>query len=100
MTETHACESSPPRRWVRPGAVVLLVLTVALASLVVDISYGLALEYGDTAAPDGRIAARSLRDWGMGVALVVGLAGWVVVAATRSGVAWPIRQPLSASVPR
>jgi hypothetical protein len=84
MTETHARESSPPRRRVRPGAVVLLVLTVALASLVVDISYGLALEYGDTAAPDGRIAARSLRDWGMGVGLVVGLAGWVVVAARRS----------------
>ena len=49
-----------------------------------DISYGLALEYGDTAAPDARIAARSLRDWGIGVGLVVGLAGWVVVAARRS----------------
>ena len=69
--------SAPPRRRVRPAAVVLLVLTVALASLVVDISYGLALEYGDTAAADVRIAAQALRDWGIGVVLVVGCAGCV-----------------------
>jgi hypothetical protein len=84
MTETQARESSPQRRRVRPGAVVLLVLATALAPLVVTISYGLALEYGDTAAPEARIAAQSFRDWGIGVALVTGLAGWVVVAARRS----------------
>ena len=63
---------------------MLLVLTVALASLVITVSYGLALEYGDTAATDARIAAQSLRDWGIGVVLVVGFAGWVIAAARRS----------------
>lgn len=84
MTETPVPESAPLRRRVRPGVVVLLVLTVALASLVVVISYGLALEYGDTAATDGRIASQSLRDWGIGVVLVVGFACWVIAAARRS----------------
>ncbi len=84
MTETIAPESAPVRRRIRPGAVILLVLTVALASLLVYISYGLALEYGDTAATDARIAVQSLRDWGIGVALVVGVAAWVMAAARRS----------------
>lgn len=76
--------SAPPRRRVRPAAVVLLVLAVALASLVVTISYGLALEYGDTAAADTRIAAQAFRDWGIGVVLVVGCAGCAMAAARRS----------------
>ncbi len=84
MTETSAPESVPPLRRVRSGAVVLLVLTVALAFLVVNVAYGLALEYGDTAATNARIAARSLRDWGIGIVLVVGFAGWVIAAARRS----------------
>lgn len=84
MTETPAPESVPLLRQVRPGAVVLLVLTVALAYLVVSISYGLALEYGDTAATHARIAAQSLRDWGIGIVLVVAFAGWAVAAARRS----------------
>ncbi len=84
MTQTTAPESVPPRRRVRPGAVVLLVLTAAVAFLVVNISYGLALEYGDTAATDARIAAQSFRDWGIGIVLVVGLAGWAVAVARRS----------------
>ena len=84
MTETPAPESVPLLRQVRPGAVVLLVLTVALAYLVVSISYGLAREYGDTAATHARIAAQSLRDWGIGIVLVVGFSGWVVATARRS----------------
>jgi hypothetical protein len=84
MTETTAPERVAPRRRVRPGAVVLLVLTAALAFLVVSISYGLAREYGDTATTDARIAAQSFRDWGIGIVLVVGLAGWVIAAARRS----------------
>lgn len=84
MTETPAPESVPLLRQVRPGAVVLLVLTVALAYLMVSISYGLALEYGDTAATHARIAAQSLRDWGIGIVLVVAFAGWAVAAARRS----------------
>src|SRR3954468_1199270 len=84
MTDSPDLESAPPRRRLRPGAVVLLVLTVALASLVVDISYGLALEYGETAASDVGIAARSLRDWGIGLLLVAGLAGWTMSAARGS----------------
>ena len=85
MTETPVPESDPRFRQVRRGAVVLLVLTVALACLVVNISYGLAREYGDTAATDARIAGQSLRDWGIGIVLVVGFAGAVFAAARRSG---------------
>ena len=55
-TMTTASGSFPPSRRVRAGAVVLLVRTAGLAFLVVNISYGLALEYGDTAASDARIA--------------------------------------------
>ena len=84
MTKTPAPESAPLRRRVRPAAVVLLLLTIVLAVLVVDISYGLALEYGDTDAPGARIALQSLRDWGIGIVLVVGFASWVVAAARRS----------------
>lgn len=84
MTETSAPESVPLLRQVRPGAVVLLVLTVALAYLMVSISYGLALEYGDTEATHARIAAQSLRDWGIGIVLVVAFAGGAVAAARRS----------------
>ena len=84
MTETWVPESVPLRRRVRLVAVLLVVVTVALASLVMTVSYGLALEYGDTAATDARIAAQSLRDWGIGVVVVVGFAGWVIAAARRS----------------
>lgn len=84
MTETSAPESVLSLRRVRSGAVVALVLTAALAFLVVNVSYGLALEYGDTAATDARIAARSLSDWGIGIVLVVGCACWVLAAARRS----------------
>lgn len=84
MTQTIASESVTSSRRVRPGAVALLVLTAGLAFLVVNISYGLALEYGDTAASDAGIAARSLTDWGIGIALVVGSAGCTVAAARRS----------------
>ena len=84
MTKTRAPESAPLRRRVRPVAVVLLLLTIALAGLVVVISYGLALEYGDTGATGARIASQSLHDWGIGIVLVVGLAGWVVAAARGS----------------
>jgi hypothetical protein len=77
-------ESTPLGRRVRPGAVVLVVFTVALAFLVVDVSYGLAREYGDTAATDARTAIQALRDWGIGIVLVIGLAGWVAAAARRS----------------
>src|SRR5512139_773396 len=84
MTEIPGPESVPYFRQVRPWAVVLLVLTVALACLVVNISYGLALEYGDTAATDARIAAESLRDWGIGILLVIGSAGAVFAATRRS----------------
>jgi hypothetical protein len=84
MTQSTAPGSNPPRRRVRPGAVVLLALTAALAFLVVNVSYGVALEYGDTAAADARIAARSFRDWGGGIVLVIGFAGWVVAAGRRS----------------
>jgi hypothetical protein len=84
MTETSAPESVPPRRRVRLGALVLLVLTAALALLVVSIAYGLAREYGDTAATDSHIAAQSFRDWGIGIVLVVALAGWAAAGARRS----------------
>lgn len=84
MTETPAPESVPRCRQVRPWAVVLLMLTVALACLVVNISYGLALEYGDTAETDAHIAAQSLRDWGIGILLVIGSAVAVFAAARRS----------------
>ncbi|MGH8894431.1 MAG: hypothetical protein ACRDWY_14175 [Actinomycetes bacterium] len=84
MTERTAAESVPPRRRVRPSAVILLVLTAALAFLVMNVSYGLALEYGDTAATDARIVAQSFRDWGIGIVLVVGLSAWAIAAARRS----------------
>lgn len=85
MAETLTTESTSLRRGrVRRGVVVLLVLTVALASLVVDISYGLAREYGDTAATDASIALLSLRYVGAGVVLVLALGGWVIAAARRS----------------
>ncbi len=84
MSKTSVAESVPLLRRVRPGAVVLLVVTVALAFLVVNISYGLAREYGDTAATGARIAAQSLRDWGIGILLVVGFAGAVLAATRRS----------------
>lgn len=84
MTETPLAEPVPQLRHVPPGPVVLLVLTVALGFLVVTISYGLAREYGDTAATDARIAARSLRDWGIGVLLVAGFAAAAFVTARRS----------------
>lgn len=84
MTEIRVSEPARLRCRVRPGAVVLLVFTVALAFLVVVVSYGLAREYGDTAATDAHIASQSLRDWGIGVVMVVGFAGWVAAAARRS----------------
>jgi hypothetical protein len=84
MTETSTPESMSPRPPVSPGALVLLALTAALAFLVVSVSYGLAREYGDTSATDARVAAQSFRDWGIGIVLVVGLAGWAVTAARRS----------------
>ena len=80
---TPRTESDSQSRQLRPGAVVLLVLTVALGVLVVTVSYGLAREYGDTAASDARIAAQSLRDWGIGVLLVVGFGGAAFAAARR-----------------
>lgn len=84
MTDISVSAAVPPLRRVRPGAVVLVVLTVVLAFLVVTISYGLAREYGDTAATDASIAARSFRDWGVGIVLVVGFAAWAAAAARRS----------------
>lgn len=84
MTETTAPESVRPRRRVLPGAVVLLVLTAVLAFFMVSISYGLALEYGDTAATDARIAGEAFREWGVGIVLVVGLSAWAIAAARRS----------------
>jgi hypothetical protein len=84
MTEFPVPGPVPSRRGVRRGAVVLLVLNAALAAVMVSISYGLTLEYGDTAATDGRIAAQAFRDAGVGIALAVGFAGWAVAAARRS----------------
>lgn len=84
MNESDAPVSVPPRHRVRPAAVILLMVTAALALLVVSVSYGLALEYGETAATDARIAVQSLRDWGIGIVLVVGLAGGTVLVARRS----------------
>src|SRR4051812_14143339 len=83
MTDSPHLQSAPRRR-PRPVSGGLLVVTVALASLLVDLSYGLALEYGDTAASDGGIAARSPRDWGLGLVLVAGLAGWTMSEARGS----------------
>lgn len=57
MTETRVSEPARLRRRVRPGAVALVVFTVALAFLVVVVSYGLAREHGDTAATDAHIAS-------------------------------------------
>ena len=54
MTEISVPESVRLRRGA-PGAVVLQVLTVALASLVMTVSYGLAFEYGNTASTTGMV---------------------------------------------
>lgn len=66
----------PPQ--LRAGAFVALAFTLVLAFLVVSISYGIAREYGDTAADDSAVAGRALRDWGFGIVLVAGLAALVV----------------------
>jgi len=76
--------SFPPHPRVRPVAVVLLMVSAVLALLVVIVSYGLALEYADTAATAAHIGAQSFQDWGFGVVIVVGLAGGAVFAASRS----------------
>ena len=77
-------DSVPPPPRVRLWAALLLVLSAGVAWLVVTVSYGLALEYGDIAATQMDIAAKSFRDWGFGIVVVVGLAGGAVVAARRS----------------
>lgn len=85
MAESAAgSDSVPPRPRLRPGAVVLLLASAGLALLVVTVSYGLALEYADTAATAAHIAAESFRDWGLGVVIVVGLAGGAAIAARQS----------------
>lgn len=84
MEELTAAGPVPPRHRVRPASVVLLVLAAALAFVVVNVSYGLSLEYGDTAATEARTAVRSWRDWAIGIVLVVGAAGAAVASARRS----------------
>lgn len=84
MTETDVLKPAPPRRRLSLWALVLLALAMGAAALLVTISYGLALEYGDTGAPDGTIALQSYRDWGIGVALVAGLSAAAAAVARRS----------------
>ena len=72
----------PPQ--LRAGAFIALAFTLLLAFLVVSISYGMAREYGDTTADDTAVAGRALRDWGVGVVLVAGLAALVVGLGRRS----------------
>jgi hypothetical protein len=68
----------------RAGAVLALAFTLVLAFLVVSVSYAIAREYGDTAADDAVVARRALRDWGVGIVLVAGLAALVVGLGRRS----------------
>lgn len=84
MTENNDAAPVPPHRRVRPAAVMLLLATATLASLVVSVSYGLALEYGDTTATAAQATARSFRDWGLGILLVTGLSAWAIAAARGS----------------
>ena len=67
---TPAPASPEPRR-LRAAPVVSLAVTLVLAGLVVSISYGFAREYGDTSAGDAAVAGRALRDWAVGVVLVL-----------------------------
>ncbi len=91
MTSTTPGTASPPPASsgdapapLRAGAVLALAFTLVLAFLVVSISYGFAREYGDTAADDVVVGGRALRDWGVGVVLVAGLALLVVALGRRS----------------
>lgn len=74
----------PPRDRVRPWAIALLTLTLALAFLVLWFCYGLSLDDGDTTATDARTALRSLGNWAFGIVLVVQSAAGCVAVAQRS----------------
>lgn len=80
--ETPGPADAPLR--LRAGAFVALAFTLLLAFLVVSISYGIAREYGDTAADDAAVAGRALRDWALGIVLVAGPAVLVVGLARGS----------------
>lgn len=84
MTETTASDSRTLPRRLRPAAVILLALATASTVLLVTISHSLYLEYGDTSATDMQLAARSLRDWAIGIILVVALSASAIAVARGS----------------
>jgi hypothetical protein len=80
-TESQPTQVHPRVRW---DAIAQLVLAAAGAGLAITVSYGLNAEYADTADSDAGIAARSFRDWWIGLVIVFGFASGAVATARRS----------------
>jgi len=67
------------------SAIGLLALAVLLGGFTVLVAYGLATEYGDTAAPRAQVASRALHDWWFAFVVVGAVAAGAVILRRSGG---------------